>query len=38
VAIRKITTRINEEGATEFILEASNNKHGTMLQLSRLKW
>jgi hypothetical protein len=38
VTIRKITARINEEGATEFILEASNNKHSIKLQFSRLKW
>jgi hypothetical protein len=38
VAIRKITARVNEEGATEFILEASNIKHRIKLQFSRFKW
>jgi hypothetical protein len=38
VAIRKITARVNEENAYEFILEASTNKHSIKLQFSRLKW
>ena len=38
VAINKITAPINEEGATEFILEASNNKNSIKLQFPRLKW
>jgi len=37
VAVRKITARFNEERATEFILEASNNKHSIKLKFSRLK-
>ena len=38
VAIRKITARINEEGAPEFILQASNNKQNITLKSSRLNW